>query len=190
MRTAVTLIRESDETVALTLDGIFRKQQAHRGRVTSRPVSDLSPQADGILREPIRISLEGTIPTNTVPTGTLLGQSRVQEVIDTLTGLQISGERVAVYAADEAGVASMLVESFAIDSDPSEDPGLSVELVERRFARARTVQLQPIPAAVKGPPRADVADDFAETAEQGPMATTPVDSSLFLQGLQTFGLAS
>lgn len=189
MKTAVTLIREADETVALTLDGIIRKQQAHRGRVTSRPVSDLSPQADGIMREPIRISLEGTIPTGSVPDGTLIGQSRVQEVIDTLTGLQTSGERVAVYAADEAGASSMLVESFGTDTDPSEDPGLFVELVERRFARARTVQLQPIPAATKGPPRADVADDFAETVEQGPMATAPVDTSVFLQGLQTFGIA-
>lgn len=188
MRSAVVLIREADESVAVTLDGIVQQRESYGGHVTTRPRPDGIPLTDGRRLDPIRASLQGTIPTSTVPDGTTVGPDRIREVTEALRTLQISGARVAVYTDGAAPLVSMQVERFDLDRDASEDPALIVDLVERIDTRPRVVQLQPLPAATKGPPRADVADGLAATQEQGPTSTVPVRDQSYVAGGLDFGV--
>lgn len=174
----VTLIREDDETVALTLDGIATIQEVHDGRITVRPVSDLSPQSDGVIVDAIRLSLEGTLPTTSVSDGAPTGEARVDDTRDRLQALQASGARVTLYVEGMSGIGSLGVERFRLTRRAADDPDLSIDLVERRTGRRRTVALlpPPLPAAPKGPPRPDVADALTPTVEQGPTPTVPLQS--------------
>lgn len=172
----ITLINEADESVALTLDGIVTISEVHDGQLTTRPVSDLSPQSDGVVVGPVRLSLEGTIPTNTVSPGTLTGEARIDDTRSRLTALRRAGARLTLYAVGSSGIPGMGVERFGIVRRPADDPDFTLDLLERITATSRVVRLLP-PAgapAASGPPRPDVAEELAETVEQGPTPTTPL----------------
>lgn len=157
MSAAVVLVDESTGRVAVTLEGVVRYTRIYAARVTTRTVSDRSPQADSVLREAVRVQIEGSIATTSVPDGYPVGPARVLQVRAALRALQASGASVTFAPDGDDPLPSMVVESISTDRDVRKDPGLTITLVERRSATRRQIELAPLPAVPAGPPRPDVA---------------------------------
>lgn len=173
---SIALINDDTNVVVLTLDGIDSMSVMYDGQVTTRPVSDRSDRTDGRIIKSTRVSLGGNIPTvqQFSPTSQV-GWARVQQVRDALLDLRQSGTPVTIYQLGEDGIPSMQVERFSIDRNDTYNPPISVDLVERRLATSRTVNLAPVPraAAPVGPPPPAVAAGQAAEVPKAQAATRP-----------------
>lgn len=160
MTASVVLIDETTGRVVVTLEGVQTYTRQMDGRVTTRTVSDRSPQSDSAQRLPQRIEIDGSIATASVPDGYPVGPARVLQVRDALRALQLAGTAIVFAPDGDDLVGSMVVERVTTTRDVRSDPALSVSLVERRTASRRTIALSPLPAAPQGPARVDVASSL------------------------------
>lgn len=162
-----TFVDEATEATLLNLPGAVAFSHNFPGSLTTHAMADGSVLTDGRVIEPETLTISGKLSTTSLGS-TPEDPARIRR---TLEQIRQAGTRVSVQFPDWSAF-RMMVGSWVVDGDETQDPGFTINLGEAQLASSSRVSVEALPGANPGPPRPDVAAGLASTNERGTVPTS------------------
>lgn len=159
---AALLDEDTGETVALR--GLVSHRRLHDGQESRYTGSDRLPRTSGRVVRSGVVTLSGVLP----------GVEGV-ETEEAVVAMRDRGAVVTIQIPGLPEISGYRIERLDIAGGPTDGRDFTIDLVERRVARARRVG---VTAGPSGAPRADVADGLAEDRPQGDRPTSLLSAGL------------
>ena len=170
----VVLTDQDTERVITVLSGAQSVSHLYDGRVTVYAASDRASRQNGTVELPERVRIAGVLSANGV------GQSAVESLKRAIVEAKAGATQISIGLPGRAPIPDMQIERVGYDIGSTIDTAFTMDLIERRSASSRTVELQPIrrAGARDGGPRADIEPGQASEEDLGTRPTSILASGL------------